>query len=111
MQAFSTRQLVKQAIGSRAQEEEDVPGLVVAFLMQFWFATLAVVIIWRRCTVGDAHAEAVLPYGACVALDEEPISIGLVVVTSLVLLVAADASCDLVLLVASVVDGFFGHGC
>ena len=79
--------------------------------MQFGFAFLAVVVFWCRRTVGDSNAEAVLPDGALVALDEEAVRIGLVIITTLVLLVATDTTCDLVFLVASVIDGFFGHGC
>lgn len=67
--------------------------------VQFRFASLTVVIIWSSRLVGDAYAEAVLPNMALIALDKEAVcGIGLVVVTALVFLVAANASCDLIFL-------------
>jgi hypothetical protein len=51
----------------------------------------------------------VLPDGALIALNEEAISVSLVIVTTLVLLVAADASGDFIFGITAV-HGFFVVG-
>lgn len=66
--------------------------------VQFGFTSLTVVVFWSRRTVSDSYAKAVLPNMALVTLDEEAIRIGLIVVTTLVLLMAANTSCDFVFL-------------
>lgn len=67
--------------------------------VQFRLASLTVIIFWGGRWVGNAYAEAVLPNMALIALDEKAVRrIGLVIVTTLVLLVTADTSRDLVFL-------------
>jgi hypothetical protein len=76
--------------------------------VQFGLAFFAVVIVGRSL-VGDADAETVLPDFAQIALNEQAIGFGLVIVNALVLLVAADATRDLVFGIADVVHRFVDH--
>lgn len=91
---------------------QDSPSLVEAFAVQFGLAFFAVVVVGGRFVVCDADAESVLPDLALIALDEEAIGVGLVVVAALVLLVAADAARDFVFglpgFVHDLVDGAVG---
>lgn len=86
----------------------DSPSLVGSFPVQFGLAFFAVVVFGGGVAVGDSYAEAMLPDFALIALDEEPIRVGLVIVAALVLLVAADAARNLVLGLTGVVHLFVG---
>lgn len=75
------------------------PRFAGSELVQFWFASFTVVILWSSCLIGDAYAKTVLPNMTLIALDEETIrGISLIIITALVLLVATDASRDLIFL-------------
>jgi hypothetical protein len=76
--------------------------------VQFGLAFFAVVIVGRSL-IGDADAETVLPDFTQIALNEQAIGFGLVIVAALVLLVAADATRDLVFGIANVFHRFVDH--
>lgn len=78
--------------------------------MELGLALFAVIVLGGRIGVGDSDTVAVLPDGAFVALDEKAVGIGLgVIIAALILLVAADAACNFVLLRSGIVHLVFSY--
>lgn len=90
---------MRRWVGGKDARTWHSPRFAGSELVQFRFAPFAIVILRGSRLVCDAYAKAVLPDVALVTLDEETICrIGLVIITTLVLLVATDASRDFVFL-------------
>jgi len=100
-------------VSSRRRKEAmirkmDSPSFIVAFSVQFWFALFAVVVVWSRIVVGYSHTKAVLPDFALIALNEEAIAIGLVIVTALVFLIATNTARNLIFLITGIIHNLIG---
>jgi hypothetical protein len=76
----------------------NLPRFTCPQFVQFGFTSLTIVVFWSRRSVSDSYTETVLPNMALVTLDEEAVRISLIIVTTLVLLMTANTSCDFVFL-------------
>ena len=95
------------------ERKRDVPFRVRVLVVQLWSTFLTVVLVWTLTLFNDAHTPTMLPDTAAIALDEEPTCVVTVRVDaaerfaerrSWVLLVAADAASDILIIASS----FFG---